>query len=30
MKKPLNIKKIVLPNLPYAFIALIATKLGQA
>jgi len=30
MKKPLNIKKIVLPNFPYAFIALIATKLGQA
>ena len=30
MKKPLNIKKIVLPNLPYAFIVLIATKLGQA
>ena len=30
MKKPLNIKKILLPNLPYAFIALIATKLGQA
>ena len=30
MKKPLNIKKTVLPNLPYAFIALIATKLGQA
>ena len=30
MKKPLTIKKIVLPNLPYAFIALIATKLGQA
>lgn len=30
MKKPLNIKKIVLPNLPYAFIAFIATKLGQA
>ena len=30
MKKPLNIKKIVIPNLPYAFIALMATKLGQA
>ena len=30
MKKPLTIKKIVLPNFPYAFIALIATKLGQA
>ena len=29
MKKPLNIKKIVIPNIPYAFIALIATKLGQ-
>lgn len=30
MKKPLNIKKLLLPNLPYVFIALFATKLGQA
>ena len=30
MKKPLNIKKFLLPNLPYVFIALFATKLGQA
>ncbi len=30
MKKPLNIKKLVLPNIPYVFIALFATKLGQA
>ena len=30
MKKPLNIKKFVLPNIPYVFIALFATKLGQA
>ena len=30
MKKPLNIKKFLLPNIPYAFIALYATKLGQA
>jgi len=30
MKKPVNIKKIVLPNIPYVFIALLATKLGQA
>ncbi|MDD3228219.1 MAG: type IV secretory system conjugative DNA transfer family protein [Oscillospiraceae bacterium] len=29
MKKPVNIKKVVLPNLPYVFIALFATKLGQ-
>ena len=28
--KTLNIKKAILPNLPYAFIALYATKLGQA
>ncbi len=25
-----NLKKVLLPNLPYAFIALLATKLGQA
>ena len=29
MKKPVNLKKIILPNLPYAFIALFATKVGQ-
>ena len=27
MKKPLNIKKFLLPNIPYVFIALFATKL---
>ena len=30
MKKPLNIKKLALTNIPYVFIALFATKLGQA
>ena len=30
MKKPPNIKKFLLPNIPYVFIALFATKLGQA
>ena len=30
MKKPIHIKKLVLPNIPYVFIALLATKLGQA
>ena len=30
MKKPLNIKKFLLPNISYVFIALFATKLGQA
>ena len=30
MKKPLNIKKFLLPNIPYVFIAVFATKLGQA
>ena len=30
MKKPLNIKNFLLPNIPYVFIALFATKLGQA
>ena len=30
MKKPLNIKKLALPNIPYVLIALFATKLGQA
>ena len=28
--KQVNIKKLVLPNLPYGFIGLFATKLGQA
>jgi len=28
--KQVNIKKLVLPNIPYVFIALLATKLGQA
>ena len=26
----INVKKLILPNIPYAFIALLATKLGQA
>ena len=30
MKKSVNIKKVILPNIPYVFIALLATKLGQA
>ena len=30
MKKPLNLKKVILPNSPYVFIGLLATKLGQA
>lgn len=30
MKKPLNIKKFLLPNIPYVFISLFTTKLGQA
>ena len=30
MKKPLNLKKVILPNIPYVFIGLLATKLGQA
>ena len=30
MKKPLNIKKFLLSNIPYVFIALFATKPGQA
>ena len=30
MKKPLNIKKFLLPNIPYVFIALFATKLWKA
>ncbi len=28
--KQINVKKLLLPNLPYVFIALLATKLGQA
>ena len=30
MKKPVNIKKIILPNLPYRLFALLGTKCGQA
>jgi type IV secretion system protein VirD4 len=30
MNKPLNLKKVILPNIPYVFIGLLATKLGQA
>lgn len=30
MKKPLILKKVILPNIPYVFIGLLATKLGQA
>lgn len=30
MKKPLDLKKVILPNIPYVFIGLLATKLGQA
>lgn len=29
MKKPINIKKLIIPNIPYVFIALLATKVGQ-
>ena len=29
MKKPINIKKLIIPNIPYVFIALLTTKLGQ-
>ena len=28
--KPVNIKKLFIPNIPYAFIALLGTKVGQA
>ena len=28
--KQINVKKLLLPNLPYVFIALFATKLGQS
>ena len=30
MKKPINIKKIILPNLPYLLFVLLGTKCGQA
>ena len=30
MKKPVNIRKIVIPNLPYLLFALLGTKCGQA
>lgn len=30
MKKPVNFKKIILPNLPYLLFALLGTKCGQA
>lgn len=30
MKKPLKLKKLILPNIPYLFIGLLGTKLGQA
>ena len=29
MRKPINIKKLIIPNIPYVFIALLATKVGQ-
>lgn len=29
MKKPVNLKKLIIPNIPYMFIALLATKVGQ-
>ena len=29
MKKPINLKKLLLPNIPYVVIALFATKIGQ-
>ena len=28
--KNVNYKKLILPNIPYVFIGLLATKLGQA
>ena len=28
--KQINVKKLIIPNIPYVFIALLATKLGQA
>ena len=30
MRKPIKLKKFILPNIPYVFIGLLATKLGQA
>ena len=29
MRKPVNIKKLIIPNIPYVFIALLGTKVGQ-
>ena len=29
MKKPVDLKKLIIPNIPYVFIALLATKVGQ-
>ena len=29
MKKPVNLKKLIIPNIPYFFIALLGTKVGQ-
>jgi type IV secretion system protein VirD4 len=29
VKKPVNLKKLIIPNIPYVFIALLATKVGQ-
>ena len=29
MSRPINLKKIILPNLPYVLLALLATKVGQ-
>ena len=30
MRKPVNIKKLIIPNIPYVFIALLGTKVGQS
>ena len=30
MKKKINFKKLIIPNIPYVFIALLGTKLGEA
>ena len=29
MKKPVNLKKLIITGIPYVFIALLATKVGQ-
>ena len=29
MTRPVNLKKVILPNLPYVFLGLLATKIGQ-